>query len=94
MKVKYTYTSPAAVGCGVASGFYLLVRLAYVFISGLTLNYNLRFWLGVINSGQAVQFPSWPAYVVGPLMGGVPVPLAGVTFIVDKANVLDNDPYP
>lgn len=78
-------------------GVYLTILLSipfYWFVSGLTMNYTMRFWLGVVNNGEAVIIPSWPGYLTGGLLGGFPIVTGGVTYIIDGANILTNDPYP
>lgn len=79
---------------GVLGSLILLSAPFYWFLSGATLNYTMRFWMSVANNGELVSFPSWPGYVGGGFLGGLPIITGGITYVIDRADILENDPFP
>lgn len=76
-------------------GFLIILSIpSYWFLSGATLNYTMKFWMSAANNGELVSFPAWPGYVGGGFLGGLPIMTGGVTYVIDKANVIENDPFP
>lgn len=84
---------PEFIGLSIVS-IWLLSIPVYWFLSGLSLNYNMNFWLGVMNGGEQVEFPKWPAYIGGGVVGVPSFVVSTVTFAIDKSDVLENDPFP